>query len=130
MRAIVDGKIIDLAKVRQEDNFIFINLLKSLGKYARRAYKQFLFASEYELKSIKDNEYYIELPTDSKFKALYGTIKVIVELNDTEMILKRIEPYTLLKEGHDRLLNTYKGLPILGQKEIDKINILERLGKF
>lgn len=101
--------------------------LRALRKYNMRAYKQFIFEVN-ELKHIEDNEYRIDLITDAKFQKIYGQVYMTVLLQDDEIILKRLEPRGFLIAGHNIELESYKGVPIISNKEKFKIDFLEKVG--
>lgn len=100
--------------------------LRALRKYNMRAYKQFIFEVN-ELKHIEDNEYRIDLMADAKFQKIYGQVYMIVLLQDDEVILKRLEPHGFLIAGHNIELESYKGVPIISNKEKFKIDFLEKV---
>lgn len=113
-------------KVKMENESDMTKCLRSLRKYNMRAYKQLIFEVN-ELKHIEDNEYRINLKSDLKFQKVYGQIYITVLLQDSEIILKRLEPHGFLIAGHNIELESYKGVPIVSRKEKFKIDFLEKV---
>lgn len=120
-------------------------LERSLKKYNMLAYKKLIFEyypaiknGDFKGKVISKEEnitkYELELPTDSMFKKVHGTVTLIysVDKKDNLVILEKLTPEDILMEGHRTELSTYKGIPISkshSDKDMFKINLLNMLNK-
>ena len=120
-------------------------LERSLKKYNMLAYKKLIFEyypaiknGDFKGKVISKEEnitkYELELPTDSMFKKVHGTVTLIysVDKKDNLVILEKLTPEDILTEGHRTELSTYKGIPISkshSDKDTFKINLLNMLNK-
>lgn len=120
---------------------------RSVKKYNRLAYKKLIFdcypdfrEGEFKGEIVSTNKkdgitkYEFKLPTDSSFAIVHQDIVLhyTVYENQKIVMLDTITPEDLLTEGHQTELQTYKGVPIStshADKDIFKINLLERLGK-
>lgn len=125
----------------------FKKLERSLKKYNMLAYKKLYFDFYPSLKEGKflgklvsvnqDNQtqtYELKLPTDILFSKVHGDIKLhyIVYLEKNIIVLDRLTPETILTEGHQSELATYKGVMVSKQnseKDIFKINLLNMIEK-
>ena len=79
-------------------------------------------------------KYDLKLPTDSTFAKVYHDIVLHYTVYEKQKIvmLNNITPEDILMEGHQKELNTYKGVPISkshAEKDMFKINLLNMLGK-
>ena len=79
-------------------------------------------------------EYDLKLPTDATFAKVYKDIVLhyTVYENQRIVMLNNITPDDILTEGHQKELNTYKGIPISkshAEKDMFKINLLNMLEK-
>lgn len=130
MKIILDDKKSSVKlKYLNNDHFNEINkLLRSMRKYCMRAYKQLIFDFN-KLTPINKREYRLDLITDKIFELVYGPIFLIVEFEQEEIVINRVEPYDFFKNGHAIELQTYKGIPVANKKAREKIKILEGLGK-
>ncbi len=120
---------------------------RSVKKYNTLAYKKLMFTyypefreGNFEGQVISTNKkegitkYELKLPTDSTFAKVYQEIVLhyTVYENQKIVMLNTITPDDILTEGHQKELQTYKGVPISkshAEKDIFKINLLNMLGK-
>lgn len=121
----------------------FRKLERSLKKYNMLAYKKLIF--EYypnlkngqfigkPIKSEEDKVYYnLDLPTDSMFAKVHGTISLqyCVLIKEKTILLDTIQPKHILMEGNNHELTTYKGVMISKsspEKDMFKINLLSSI---
>ena len=94
-----------------------------------RAYKQFMFEIN-ELKPVKGNKYRIDFVSDNKFQKIYGQVYMLVTLEKDELTLNRLEPHQFFIAGHKIELESYKGVPIVSEREKFKIDFLDKMGGF
>ena len=125
----------------------FKKLERSLKKYNMLAYKKLYFEYYPELKAgnflgeiVSTNReknmisYELKLPTDSMFAKVHGDVKLhyhIYEGTNT-ILLDTISPESILSEGHQSELVTYKGVMVSkehSEKDIFKINLLKMIEK-
>ncbi len=137
------------------DNYVFDHtnenefnkLERSLKKYNMLAYKKLYFEFYPELKTgnflgqvIAEDKvnntmtYELSLPTDIMFSKVHGYIKLIylVHENDKIVMLDRLEPISILSEGHQSELITYKGVMVSKEhsdKDMFKIHLLNMIQK-
>ena len=107
-------------------------LIRSIGKYNRRAYKQIVFKDrfvELEFKPINDKLYEAELITDSLFEKVYGKCKIVAEIRNEQIKVLYLEPEDLLRDGYMKMLDTYKGVPFRNKQDLFKIKLAERMDK-
>lgn len=125
----------------------FHKLERSLKKYNMLAYKKLYF--EY-YPSLKDGNflgevvatnsssgtitYELKLPTDTLFAKVHGPINLHYVVYEQEKIvmLDKITPVSILSEGHQSELVTYKGVMVSkehSEKDIFKINLLNMIQK-
>jgi len=125
----------------------FHKLERSLKKYNMLAYKKLYFDYYPSLKEGKmlgeivsvDKEkghttYELDLPTDTLFEKVHGTIKLKYHVYESERIvmLDTLIPEDILTEGHQSELVTYKGVMISkehSEKDMFKINLLNMIQK-
>ena len=124
----LNGKLIT-PKIKMLDESDMTKCLRSLRKYNMRAYKQFIFETN-DLVHVKDNEYRINFLSDNKFQKIYGQVYMSVTLEKDEITLNILEPHDFFIAGHNRELESYKGIPIVSQKEKFKIDFLNKMGGF
>ena len=123
----------------------FHKLERSLKKYNMLAYKKLHFDYYPSLKEgnflgemVSTNQenhtkkYELKLPTDSLFAKVHGEIKLlyVVYENDKMILLDKLEPESILSEGHQSELVTYKGVMVSKQhseKDMFKINLLNMI---
>lgn len=125
----------------------FKKLERSLKKYNMLAYKKLYFEYYSELKAghflgeiVSTNQekkmisYELKLPTDSMFAKVHGDVKLhyhVYEGTNT-ILLDTISPESILSEGHQSELVTYKGVMVSkehSEKDIFKINLLKMIEK-
>ncbi|MDD3392481.1 MAG: hypothetical protein PHE54_02975 [Bacilli bacterium] len=125
----------------------FKKLERSLKKYNMLAYKKLYFEF---YPSLKDGEflgkivstdqekgtvsYIAKLPTDAIFAKVHGDIELhyLVYEKDKIVMLDTLEPKSILSEGHQSELVTYKGVMVSKEhsdKDIFKINLLNMIQK-
>ena len=125
----------------------FKNLERSLKKYNMLAYKKLFFDYYPSLKvgnfqgivtivNKKENitSYELKLPTDSCFSRVHGdiTLHYTVYENQKVVMLEKITPEEILREGSKKELTTYKGVMVSkshAEKDMFKINLLNMLQK-
>lgn len=125
----------------------FHKLERSLKKYNMLAYKKLYFEYYPKLKEgeflgeiISTNKangtitYKLKLPTDALFAKVHGAIELyyIVYQKEKIIMLDKIEPISILSEGHQSELITYKGVMVSKEhsdKDIFKINLLNMIQK-
>ena len=118
---------------------------RSVKKYNMLAYKKLMFTyypefreGNFEGQVISTNKkegitkYELKLPTDSTFAKVYQEIVLhyTVYENQKIVMLNTITPDDILTEGHQKELQTYKGVPISkshAEKDIFKINFYDNL---
>lgn len=104
--------------------------LAALRKYNMLAYKKVIFDIMTELHkgnllgSKDGNTYAVDLPCDTKFKSVYGQVKLIYEVQDKRIIMKSIEPARVMKAMHSRIVKVYNGIPIIDSKDLFKAKLL------
>jgi len=117
----------------------------SLKKYNMLAYKKLYFEFYTSLKEGKfigvptiDSEevttYDLRLPTDRMFSKVHGFLRLVYHVNfkRSVVILDRIEPISILSEGHKSELVTYKGVMISSEhsdKDMFKVHLLNMIKK-
>ena len=120
---------------------------RALKKYNMLAYKKLIFEYYQGFREgvfngviVSKNtaegitEYDLKLPTDATFAKVYKDIVLhyTVYENQRIVMLNNITPDDILTEGHQKELNTYKGIPISkshAEKDMFKINLLNMLEK-
>ncbi len=120
---------------------------RSLKKYNMLAYKKMYFSYYPSLKEgkflgtiINENKeegtfsYELELPTDSMFARVHGTVKLYYTFYSKQkmVMLEKITPEGILGEGHQSELTTYKGVMVSKEnyeKDMFKINLLKMIQK-
>lgn len=125
----------------------FKKLERSLKKYNMLAYKKLYFEYYPSLKEgnflgelISTNSanntktYELKLPTDAMFAKVHGSIRLyyMVYENDKIVMLDKFEPISILSEGHQSELVTYKGVMVSKEhadKDMFKINLLNMIQK-
>ena len=125
----------------------FKKLERSLKKYNTLAFKKLYFDYYPSLKDgkflgelVATNKekgsvtYELKLPTDVMFSKVHGDIKLIYHVYQEQktVMLDRLEPISILSEGHQSELVTYKGVMVSKQhsdKDLFKINLLNMLNK-
>lgn len=120
---------------------------RAVKKYNMLAYKKLLFEF---LPSLKDGnflgvmtsndtknsimKYELKLPTDITFNKVHGDIILHYAVYSKQKIvmLENLTPDDILTEGHQKELNTYKGVMVSkthANKDIFKINLLNLMDK-
>lgn len=123
----------------------FKKLERSLKKYNMLAYKKLYFEFYVSLKDgeflgeiVFENDEYItyelKLPTDIMFSKVHGYLRLIYHVYKGKNIIKldRIEPVSILSEGHKSELVTYKGVMISKEhsdKDMFKVQLLNMIQK-
>ncbi len=125
----------------------FKKLERSLKKYNMLAYKKLYFEYYPELKEgnflgnlVSTNQangtktYELTLPTDVMFAKVHGNVKLhyIVYESESVIMLDKITPEHILREGHQSELVAYKGVMVSKEhsdKDIFKINLLNLIEK-
>jgi hypothetical protein len=123
----------------------FKKLERSLKKYNMLAYKKLYFEFYTALKdgnflgevtgeTMDTISYELRLPTDTMFSKVHGYLKLIYHVyNDRNVVqLDRLEPISILSEGHKSELVTYKGVMISkehAEKDLFKVNLLNMIRK-
>lgn len=125
----------------------FKKLERSLKKYNMLAYKKLYFEYYPELKTgnflgeiVARNQeknmisYELKLPTDSMFSKVHGDVKLHYHIYEgmNTILLDTISPESILAEGHQSELVTYKGVMVSkehSEKDIFKINLLKMIEK-
>ena len=120
---------------------------RALKKYNMLAYKKLIFEYYQSFREGDFNgvivsknttegitEYELKLPTDATFAKVYKDIVLHYTVYDNQRIvmLNNITPDDILTEGHQKELETYKGIPISkshAEKDMFKINLLNMLEK-
>ncbi|MDO5568802.1 MAG: hypothetical protein Q4G04_01655 [bacterium] len=123
----------------------FRKLERAVKKYNMLAYKKLMFEyypafREGNFKGVKvstnkkDNiiAYELKLPTDIMFSKVHGDIMLhySVYVNQKIVMLNTITPEGILNEGHQKELDTYKGVMVSkshAAKDIFKINLLNMM---
>lgn len=123
----------------------FKKLERSLKKYNMLAFKKLHFDFYPSLKegkflgeNVSEDEttrrFELKLPTDMLFAKVHGYIKLhyVVYLNKKIVMLDTITPESILTEGHQTELSTYKGVMVSkehSEKDMFKINLLNMIQK-
>ncbi len=120
---------------------------RAVKKYNMLAYKKLIFEFYSDFregkfdgvvvsKNTKDGitKYELKLPTDAMFSKVYEDIVLHYSVYENQKIvmLNTITPEDILTEGHQKELQTYKGVPISkshSEKDMFKINLLNMIGK-
>lgn len=119
----------------QEEN-IKNKLFRAIKTYNMRAYKQLIFdifprlrAGEVVGKKIGDSLYEVELITDDTFRKIYGSYSIIYKIEKKNIYIEEVKPLSFLEAGSKTLLDSYKGIPVISDKEKFKIDILSNIDK-
>lgn len=120
---------------------------RSLKKYNMLAYKKLIFDCVPELrdgnfkgvvvsKNTKEaiTKYELKLPTDRTFSKVHGDIILHYTVYESQklVMLDTITPEEILSEGHQKMLETYKGVMISkshADRDKFKINLLNSINK-
>ena len=120
---------------------------RAVKKYNMLAYKKLIFEFYPDFregkfdgvvvsKNAQDGitKYELKLPTDAMFSKVYKDIVLHYSVYENQKIvmLNTITPEDILTEGHQKELETYKGVPISkshADKDMFKINLLNMIGK-
>jgi len=117
---------------------------RNLKKYNMLAYKKLYFdyypslrKGEFigELVDVNKKEkskiYELKLPTDAMFAKVHGDIVVhyTVYESDKIIMLTNITPDDVLSGDHRAELSTYKGVPVTGELDKFKINLLNMINR-
>lgn len=103
----------------------FIKKYRSLRVYCPRAFKHLCFEIMNKYKYSKElGKHEIDLPTDEKFKMVYGQIKLIYSTTEKGIILENIVPSEILLDGYTYYLDTYRGVPYRNEKDKFKIDMM------
>ena len=118
---------------------------RAVKKYNMLAYKKLIFnfypgfrEGKFEGVIVSKNtsegitKYELKLPTDSIFSKVYEDLILhyTVYENQKIVMLNTITPEDILTEGHQKELETYKGIPLSkshAEKDMFKINLLNML---
>ena len=118
---------------------------RAVKKYNMLAYKKLIFnfypgfrEGKFEGVAVSKNtsegitKYELKLPTDSMFSKVYEDLILhyTVYENQKIVMLNTITPEDILTEGHQKELETYKGIPLSkshADKDMFKINLLNML---
>ena len=118
---------------------------RAVKKYNMLAYKKLIFnfypnfrEGKFEGVVVSKNtsegitKYELKLPTDSMFSKVYEDLILhyTVYENQKIVMLNTITPEDILTEGHQKELETYKGIPLSkshAEKDMFKINLLNML---
>lgn len=126
--SLTNGYLKSTERILFVDENDFIRKYRGLRKYCPRAYKYLIFEIMNKHKySDKVGKYEIELPTDEKFKMVYGQIKLIYTRTSKAVILEDIKPADIFEDGYMYLLNTYRGVPYRNEKDKFKIDMAMNL---
>lgn len=126
--SLTNGYLKSTERIMFVDENDFIKKYRGLKKYCPRAYKYLIFEIMNKHKySDKVGKYEIELPTDERFKMVYGQIKLIYTRTSKAIVLEDIKPSDILEDGYMYLLNTYKGVPYRNEKDKFKIDMAMNL---
>lgn len=123
----------------------FRKLESALKKYNMLAFKKLCFDYYPQLKSgqflgtlVKDEDgiqsYEVQLPTDAIFVKVHGEVKLHYRVNKEKntVILEKLSPEEILREGHKSELVAYKGVMVSKEhadKDKFKINLLNMINK-
>lgn len=125
----------------------FKKLERSLKKYNMLAYKKLYFEYYVSLKEgnflgklINEDKtnniftYELKLPTDAMFSKVHGFLRLIYQVHEEKKIimLDHLEPISILSEGHQSELETYKGVMVSkahSEKDMFKIHLLNMIQK-
>ena len=116
----------------------FRKLESALKKYNMLAFKKLYFEYYPELKKgniLGDkvgDEYHIKLPTDALFAKVHGEVEMHYQINEERksIVLLTLTPESILSEGHQSELITYKGVMVSkehSEKDMFKINLLNMI---
>ncbi len=126
--SLTNGYLKSTERIMFVDENDFIKKYRGLKKYCPRAYKYLIFEIMNKHNySDKVGKYEIELPTDERFKMVYGQIKLIYTRTSKAIVLEDIKPSDILEDGYMYLLNTYKGVPYRNEKDKFKIDMAMNL---
>lgn len=126
--SLTNGYLKSTERIMFVDENDFIKKYRGLKKYCPRAYKYLIFEIMNKHNySDKAGKYEIELPTDERFKMVYGQIKLIYTRTSKAIVLEDIKPSDILEDGYMYLLNTYKGVPYRNEKDKFKIDMAMNL---
>lgn len=116
-------------KISFADENDFNKKLRALKTYCMRTYKYFIFELTDEDFESKDGSYSCDLPISDEFRLIYGQIKLIYTIKNSQIILDDLEPISFFVDGYMKELNTYKGIYYRDDKDKFKINLLNCLKK-
>lgn len=102
---------------------------KALKRYFMKSYK---YLTRYVIPTLNkehkiDGIYEIELPIDELFNKVYGKLLLKFSVKNDIAVLEDIVPNDILIYCYERDLPTYKGIPYVTSKDLDKLKIMERL---
>lgn len=108
----------------------FNKKLRALKTYCMKTYKYLVFElTDKDLFKTKNGTYSYDLPTSNEFRLIYGQIKLIYTIKNSQIILDDLEPISFFVDGYNTLLRTYKGIAYRNDKDKFKINLLNCLKK-
>ncbi len=126
--SLTNGYLKSTMKILFVDENNFIKKYRGLKRYCPLAYKYLIFEIMNKHNySNKVGKYEIELPTDEKFKMVYGQIKLIYTRTSKAVVLEDIKPTDILEAGYMYLLDTYRGVPYRNEKDKFKIDMAMNL---
>lgn len=110
--------------------------LKALSKYNRLTYKHIIFKVLPELSkgnllgTQKGDIYKLDVSQDKKFSFVYGKIYLIYKVipEQRKLVLTSIEPYETLHDLYSKLQGTYRGIPVIQQKDMFKARLFDIMG--
>lgn len=122
-------------RVSYEDENVFNKYLRGLKQYNMLAYKDFIFNLMANIRAgktigekIGDNLYRVDLLSDRIFEFVYGKVYFVYSIEEGHIAkLQYIEPRDFLTAGHQRILGTYKGVPIVSAKDRFKVDLYHTL---
>lgn len=121
-------------KVKYINEYDFNKLIRSLKTYNMVAYKEFIFKLMNELRGGKvvgklqnDGTYKCRLQQSKIMEFVYGECYFTYKIEGNDAILINMEPHDFLIEGHARILETYKGVPITSAKDRFKVDLYKTI---
>lgn len=126
--SLTNGYLKPTDRIMFVDENDFIRKYRALRLYCPRVFKYLVFEimNKHNF-SNKEGKFEIELPTDEKFKIVYGQIKLVYSRTAKAVVLEDIQPSEILKDGYRCILNTYRGVPYRNEKDKFKIDMAMNL---
>ena len=105
----------------------FVKKYKSLRKYCYKSYKFLCFGIKKRIQNFEEGSHELIVPTDEKFKKVYGQIILKYSIQNGVIVIENLEPSKFLLDGYMVELNYYKGIPFRHKKDKFKIDLVMKM---